>query len=116
VTYGWVEKDGRQHLAPVTITLQAEHGKTSWCRGLFTDYEMFGVKARLVPLTGRSKNKNLCSAHNDFFVFLSGAISRLRMQAGLRTRATRGPLGCGLRISDSTGAIQAHQDFRVNWR
>ena len=33
---------------PVTITTQAEHKKTYWCRGLFKDYEMFGVKARLV--------------------------------------------------------------------
>lgn len=48
MTYGWLEKDGMQYLVPVTITEQAEHKKTYWCRGLFTDYEMFGVKARLV--------------------------------------------------------------------
>jgi hypothetical protein len=48
MTYGWLEKDGTQHLVPVTITTQAEHKKTYWCRGLFTDYEMFGVKASLV--------------------------------------------------------------------
>lgn len=48
MTYGWLEKDGRQYLVPVTITTQAEHNKTYWCRGLFTDYEMFGVKTRLV--------------------------------------------------------------------
>lgn len=48
MTYGWLEKDGTQYLVPVTITTQAEHMKTYWCRGLFTDYEMFGVKARLV--------------------------------------------------------------------
>jgi hypothetical protein len=51
MTYGWQEKDGTQYLVPVTIMTQAEHNKTYWCRGLFTDYEMFGVKARLVPLT-----------------------------------------------------------------
>ena len=49
ITYGWLEKDGRQYLVPVTITTQAEHNKTYWCRGLFTDYEMFSVKARLMP-------------------------------------------------------------------
>jgi hypothetical protein len=48
VTYGWLEKDGEQYLIPVTITAQAKHNKTYWCRGLFTDYEMFGVKTRLV--------------------------------------------------------------------
>jgi hypothetical protein len=51
MTYGWLEKDGTQYLVPVTITTQAEHTKTYWCRGLFTDYEMFGVKARLVVQT-----------------------------------------------------------------
>jgi hypothetical protein len=48
ITYGWLERNGMQHLVPVTITTQAEHKKTYWCRGLFTDYEMFGAKARLV--------------------------------------------------------------------
>jgi hypothetical protein len=48
VTYGWLEKDGARYLVPVTITTQAEHKKTYWCQGLFTDYEMFSVKARLV--------------------------------------------------------------------
>ena len=50
MTYGWLEKDGTKYLVPVTITTQAEHTKTYWCRWLFTDYEMFSVKARLVPL------------------------------------------------------------------
>lgn len=49
MTYGWLEKDRTQYLVPVTITTQAEHKKTYWCRGLFTDYEMFRVKSRLVP-------------------------------------------------------------------
>ena len=48
MTYGWLQKDGTQYLVPVTITEQDEHTKTYWCRGLFTDYEMFGVKTRLV--------------------------------------------------------------------
>ena len=51
MTYGWLERDGRPYLVPVTITTQAEHKKTYWCRGLFTDYEMFGVKVRLVQPT-----------------------------------------------------------------
>ena len=48
MTYGWLEKDGARYLVPITIAEQAEHNKTYWCRGLFTDYEMFGVKARVV--------------------------------------------------------------------
>lgn len=48
VTYGWLQKDGVQHLVPITIATQAEHKKTYWCRGLFTDYEMFGVKTQLI--------------------------------------------------------------------
>jgi hypothetical protein len=48
ITYGWLEKDGTQYLVPVTIAMQAEYKKTYWCRGLFTDYEVFGVKTRLV--------------------------------------------------------------------
>jgi hypothetical protein len=48
MTYGWLEKDGTQYLVPVTIATQAEHKDTYYCRGLFTDYRMFGVKARLV--------------------------------------------------------------------
>ena len=48
MTYGWLKKDGRLYLVPVTIATQAEHQKTYWCRGLFTDYEMFDVKSRVV--------------------------------------------------------------------
>lgn len=48
MTYGWLEKDGKQYLVPITIATQADQTKTYWCRGLFTDYEIFGVKARLV--------------------------------------------------------------------
>ncbi len=48
MTYGWLEKDGTQYLVPVTITTQAEHNQTYWCRGLFTDYQMFGVRTRLL--------------------------------------------------------------------
>ncbi len=48
MTYGWLEKDGALYLVPVTIATQAEHNKTYWCRGLFTDYQMFGTKVRLL--------------------------------------------------------------------
>jgi len=48
MTYGWLEKDGTQYPVPITIATQAENKNTYWCRGLFTDYEMFGVKTRLV--------------------------------------------------------------------
>jgi hypothetical protein len=51
ITYGWLEKDGMQYLVPATITTQADANKTYWCRGLFTDYAMFGVRARLVLTT-----------------------------------------------------------------
>jgi len=51
MTYGWLEKDGGRYLVPATIATQAERSKTYWCRGLFTDYEMFGVKTRLVRPT-----------------------------------------------------------------
>jgi hypothetical protein len=58
MTYGWLEKDGTPYLVPVTITTQAEHNKTYWCRGLFTDYEMFGVKVRLVLPTEPEQAQN----------------------------------------------------------
>lgn len=48
MTYGWLEKNGRRYPLPVALTTQAEHKQTYWCRGLFTDYEMFGVKTRLL--------------------------------------------------------------------
>jgi hypothetical protein len=49
MTYGWLEKDGTLYLVPVTIATQAEDRRMVWCRGLFTDYQMFGVKTRMVP-------------------------------------------------------------------
>lgn len=58
VTYGWIEKDQKQYLVPLTITTQAEHNKTYWCRGLFTDYEMFGVKSRMVLQAQREPSQD----------------------------------------------------------
>jgi hypothetical protein len=58
MTYGWVEKDGAQHLVPVTLVAQAEDRKsTHWCRGLFTDYGMFGTKTRV--LVAEDPNRTL---------------------------------------------------------
>ena len=62
MTYGWLEKDGRRHLVPITVTTQAERSKTAdddhkpyWCRILFTDYQMFGVKSRMIsPAVGKA--------------------------------------------------------------
>ena len=48
MTYGWLEKDGRQYPVPVTLETQVDYSRTYWCRSLFTDYQMFGVKSRLV--------------------------------------------------------------------
>lgn len=63
MTYGWLERDGRSYLVPVTIATQAEHYKTYFCRGLFTDYEIFGVKARLVvPTEPKEAQKSATNA------------------------------------------------------
>jgi hypothetical protein len=51
MSYGWLEKDGRQYSVPVTLTTEVESGKTYWCRGLFMDYEMFSARSRLVMPT-----------------------------------------------------------------
>jgi hypothetical protein len=47
VTYGWLEKDGTQHLVPVTIVSEYDPLNV-WCRGLFTDYDMFSVKSHII--------------------------------------------------------------------
>ena len=57
MTYGWLEKDGMQYFVPVTLTEQAEQKKTYWCRGLFTDYEMFSVKSRVVLPTAPEEGR-----------------------------------------------------------
>lgn len=62
ITYGWIDKDGKRFLVPVTIATQAGHrDNTYWCRGLFTDYQMFGTKIRM-----------LLGAHADAPVIPSG--------------------------------------------
>jgi len=64
VTYGWLEKDGTQYLVPVTLMIEAGHKKMYWCRGLFTDYEMFGVRARLLlPTEPEQAQKSSLGAH-----------------------------------------------------
>lgn len=61
MTYGWLMKDGKQYLVPITFATQAENKKMYWCRGLFTDYDMFGVKAQLVlpNEAGQTQKSNL---------------------------------------------------------
>lgn len=50
VTYGWLNlEDGNPHLAPLTIHVEGRDSKhIYWCRGNFTDYRVFGVRARLI--------------------------------------------------------------------
>lgn len=54
MTYGRLEKDGKQYLVPVTFAIQAENRNVYWCWGLFTDYEMFNASTRLL-LTGKTE-------------------------------------------------------------
>ena len=51
ITYGWIKKDDEpSRLAPLTIFTQGRNGKKIyWCRGQFTDYRMFNVRAKLIP-------------------------------------------------------------------
>jgi hypothetical protein len=63
MTYGWLEKDGTKYLVPVTFEAEVENKTTHWCRGLFTDYDMFNVKARLVlPTQTEQAQKSLLGA------------------------------------------------------
>lgn len=59
MTYGWLEKDGRRYRVPVTIATQAEHNTTYWCRGLFTDYEMYGVKVNWMLVNSFNEDEPL---------------------------------------------------------
>jgi len=50
VTFGWIEIDGEKSLVPITINSSAvQKSHTHWCRGLFTNYQQFRAKARLLP-------------------------------------------------------------------
>ncbi len=50
VTYGWLDRaDETPWLAPLTIYTEARDKKNIyWCRGHFTDYSVFSVRARLI--------------------------------------------------------------------
>jgi hypothetical protein len=50
VTYGWLHPaDSTTQLIPLSISSQAElDKKIYWCRGLFTNYQMFGSRVRIV--------------------------------------------------------------------
>ncbi len=64
VTYGQLEKDGVQYLVPLTISTLVEP-QNYWCRGLFTDYEMFGVKHRIVVTNEHAQMQDSESLHDD---------------------------------------------------
>jgi hypothetical protein len=51
VTYGWIEvADEPSRLAPLTILTQGRNRKKIfWCRGQFKNYQMFSVRAKLIP-------------------------------------------------------------------
>jgi hypothetical protein len=50
VTFEWVDIDGVRSEVPATIHSSVREGeKDLWCRGLFTNYQQFRTKARLVP-------------------------------------------------------------------
>jgi hypothetical protein len=45
-------------LVPVTLVAQAEDRKSvHWCRGLFTDYGMFGTKTRLLVASDPNRTR-----------------------------------------------------------
>jgi len=50
VTYGWLQKkDEPPRLIPLTIYTQAERkGKVYWCRGQFSDYQIFDSRVKIV--------------------------------------------------------------------
>jgi hypothetical protein len=49
LTYGWIKKPTAGiALVPVTIDMEVEHkNKIYWCRGQFTDYQMFFARSRI---------------------------------------------------------------------
>jgi hypothetical protein len=56
VTYGWLQqKDETPRLIPLTIYTQAEHRKAYWCRGQFTDYQVFDSRVRIIPKQDRAQ-------------------------------------------------------------
>ena len=50
ITYGWLRRaDDPPRLVPLTIYTEAsDYSHSYWCRGYFTDYSVFSVRARLV--------------------------------------------------------------------
>jgi len=51
VTYDWLTMSGKESkLIPATIASQVDYKqKVYWCRGLFTKYQVFGTKVRILP-------------------------------------------------------------------
>jgi hypothetical protein len=50
ITYGWLKQpDEPDRLVPLTIYVQGRNGKhIHWCRGQFTDYQMFSASAKIL--------------------------------------------------------------------
>ncbi len=49
VTYGWLRRADELRLVPLTISTEAQFNKkVYWCRGIFTNYRMFDIRARIV--------------------------------------------------------------------
>ncbi len=50
VTCGWLQRmDEPPRLIPLTISTQAKHNKKIyWCRGRFTDYQIFSSRVKIV--------------------------------------------------------------------
>jgi hypothetical protein len=49
LTYGWLRANGPR-LVPLTIFTEGRNGKhVYWCRGQFTDYQVFDSRVRIIP-------------------------------------------------------------------
>jgi len=66
MTYGRLDRDGTQYFVPISVATQAEEKKMLWCRGLFTDYEMFGVKSRVVLTEAERERESSLGAQGRF--------------------------------------------------
>lgn len=54
LTYGWLQANGPR-LVPLTIFTEGRHGKhIYWCRGQFTDYQVFDSRVRIIPKQDRA--------------------------------------------------------------
>jgi len=55
LTYGWLQADGPR-LVPLTIFTEGRNRKhIYWCRGRFTDYQVFDSRVRIIPKQDRAQ-------------------------------------------------------------